>query len=81
MQVRALRNGDIEINGEPKALFAGQIYDLAEPLVQENDWLEVVPAEEPEAEPPVEEPETVEKAVEEAPKDKAVRTRRTKSAE
>jgi hypothetical protein len=79
MQVRALRNGDIEINGEPKALFAGQIYDLAEPLVQENDWLEVVPAEEPEAEPPVE--ETEEKAVEEAPKDKAVRARRTKSAE
>jgi hypothetical protein len=75
MQVRALRNGDIEINGEPKALFAGQIYDLAEPLVQENDWLEVVPTEEPEAE------ETEEKAVEEAPKDKAVRTRRTKSAE
>ena len=72
MQVRALRNGDIEINGEPKALFAGQIYDLAEPLVQEHEWLEVLKAEAPEAE---------EKAVEEAPQDKAVRTRRTKAAE
>ena len=80
MQVRALRNGDIEINGEPKALFAGQIYDLAEPLVQEHDWLEVLP-EVPAEEPAVEEPETEEKAVEGPPQDKAVRTRRTKSAE
>ncbi len=71
MQVRALRNGDIEIDGVVRALFAGQIYDLAEPLVQEHDWLEIL-----KAELPVEA-----KAVEGPPQDKAVRTRRTKAAE
>jgi len=69
MQVRALRNGDIEIDGVVKALFAGQLYDLAEPLVQEHDWLEIVKAEEPASD----------KAVEPV-SDKAVRTRRTKAA-
>ena len=67
MQVRALRNGDIEIDGVQKALFAGQIYDLAESLVPEHDWLEAI--------------ETEEKAVEGPPSDKAVRPRRNKAAE
>lgn len=67
MQVRALRNGDIDLDGVPKALFAGQIYDLAEPLVQLHDWLETL-----------EEDKQEEKAIEGPPSDKAVRTRRTK---
>lgn len=70
MQVRALRNGDIEIDGVPKALFAGQIYDLAESLVQEHDWLEIVTA------------EVEAKAIEASEvSDKAVRPRRNKAAE
>lgn len=44
MKVRALRNGDIDVNGRLVALFEGQIYDVAEPLVQEHDWLAIVEA-------------------------------------
>lgn len=85
MQVRALRNGDVDLDGVEKALFAGQIYDLPEPLVQEHDWLEIVEDEKPaveEAQPEenveeqTEKPE--EKAVEAPPQDKAVRPRRNK---
>ena len=65
MKVRALRQGDVEIDGVLKALFEGQVYDLPESLAA--DWLEVLP-EEPEA-----------KAVESPPRDKAVRPQRNKA--
>lgn len=42
MRVRALRQGDVEVNGTVKALFQGQIYDLPEQLVSGVDWLEPV---------------------------------------
>lgn len=41
MKVRALRQGDVEIDGVLKALFAGQVYDLPDALAA--DWLEILP--------------------------------------
>lgn len=70
MKVRALRNGDIEVNGVLVALFIDQVYDLAEPLVQEHDWLEVLE--------PASDVEPEAKEIEGPPADKAVRSRRTK---
>jgi hypothetical protein len=65
MKARALRHGDVQIDGAVRALFDGQIYDLPDALVKEHDWLEAVE-------------ETRAKAVEGPPQDKAVRPQRNK---
>ena len=80
MRVRVLKQIDIRLGGEKRALFDGQVYDLpveaAEALIRDGKAVSLEPTFQ---EAPVHEPERVEeKAVEGPQEDKALKPQRNK---
>ena len=80
MRVRVLKQTDVRLGGEKRALFDGQVYDLAvdaaEQLIRDGKAVSLEPTFQ---ESPVHEPERIEeKAVEGPPEDKALKPTRNK---
>lgn len=73
MKYRATRAGDVTVDGRPRALFEGQVYELDEAAAADADWLVAQPPSGGESAGAEEAPT---EAADEAPKKAPARRRR-----